>query len=71
MTFAREGVPLEVVVSVDRLGEQWCFKVSDNGIGIAPEHQYGGFGIFRRLVPRNKLPGTGIVLAIVKRVVAL
>ena len=67
--FARDGVPPEVVISADRIDERWLFKVSDNGIGIAPEHQDGVFGIFRRLVPRSRFPGTGIGLAIVKRVV--
>jgi PAS domain S-box-containing protein len=43
--------------------------VEDNGIGIAPDHRDRIFGVFERLQRRENYPGTGIGLAIVKRVV--
>jgi light-regulated signal transduction histidine kinase (bacteriophytochrome) len=45
------------------------FRVSDNGIGIDPAHTERVFAIFQRLHSRNDFPGTGIGLALVKRIV--
>ena len=47
----------------------WQFEVSDNGVGFAPEHHAALFKLFKTVHPRDQFPGTGIGLAIVKRLV--
>ena len=56
-------------VSAERMGSVWKFAVQDNGIGIAPNDHGKIFLIFQRLHHRANYPGTGIGLALCKKIV--
>lgn len=61
--------PAAVSISAARQGAWWEFSVRDNGIGFEKEHAEGIFQMFTRLHSQDAYPGTGIGLAICKRVV--
>jgi signal transduction histidine kinase len=58
-----------ILVSAERSGPEWVFAVKDHGIGIAPEHFEKIFKLFQRLHSRDAYPGTGMGLAITKKIV--
>lgn len=66
--FCGEAPPL-IKISAHREPGQWIFSVQDNGIGIEPQHTKRIFTIFQRLHTRDKYPGTGIGLAICRKIV--
>jgi len=68
LKFRSEEKPL-VRISAARDNGMWRVTVADNGIGIEPAYREKVFAVFQRLHTRSEYPGTGIGLALCKRVV--
>lgn len=66
--FRGQDVP-EIVVTVREEGDRWYFAVCDNGIGIPKSYHKQIFGLFERLNLREQYKGSGIGLAVCKRIV--
>jgi PAS domain S-box-containing protein len=65
----RRDEPLHIHVSARRDDGHWLFSIQDNGIGIPPESTERVFQIFQRAHSNGNYPGTGIGLAICKKIV--
>jgi len=65
----RSASPPLIDISSERSGHQWLFSVRDNSIGIEPQYADRIFDMFARLHSKGKYLGTGIGLAICKRIV--
>jgi light-regulated signal transduction histidine kinase (bacteriophytochrome) len=66
--FRREELP-QVHVSAQQGQREWVFSIHDNGIGMESEYFDRIFTIFQRLHSRAEYPGTGIGLAVCKKIV--
>jgi chemotaxis family two-component system sensor kinase Cph1 len=64
----RDNRPPEVLIDARRVERAWLFSVKDNGIGIDPQYAERIFLIFQRLHSVDQYPGTGIGLAICKKI---
>jgi len=69
LKFRAPDRPAHVQVEAQRFIGGWCVAVADNGIGIDPEHADRIFKMFQRLHTRDAYEGTGIGLAVCRRIV--
>ena len=67
--YAKDGVAPKIAIRWSETPQEFVFMVQDNGIGIAPEFHARVFGLFHRLHTDEAYEGTGVGLAIVKRIV--
>ena len=67
--FHRPGEPPRIHLSGQRVGDEWEISCTDNGIGIDTEFADKVFVIFQRLHAKEVYPGTGIGLAIAKKII--
>jgi PAS domain S-box-containing protein len=69
LKYRNESTHPFIEIKAEILNDLWHFSVEDNGIGIAPEYHEKIFTIFNRLHNKEKYEGTGMGLAIVKKII--
>lgn len=69
LKYSRENIPPRVEIAAEESGTHWTFTVKDNGIGISTDYYDKIFIIFQRLHAKEEYNGTGMGLAIVKKIV--
>jgi PAS domain S-box-containing protein len=67
--YQRPGIPQVHISAVRSGGKNWIFSVQDNGLGIEPQYFDKIFGMFQRLHKRDEFSGTGIGLAICRKII--
>ncbi|WP_426571550.1 sensor histidine kinase [Aquihabitans sp. McL0605] len=67
--YRTEGSAPTIRLSAERDGDHWTFACSDEGIGIEPRYRERVFAIFQRLHGRDEFDGTGIGLALCRKIV--
>jgi signal transduction histidine kinase len=69
LKYSRQNTHSQIHITVKDLQTHWQFGVSDNGIGIAAEYFDKIFIIFQRLHNKDEFSGTGMGLAVTKKIV--
>jgi len=69
LKYRRPDTPPVIRIAARPVEENWEIAISDNGIGIEKEYLQKIFVIFQRLHPKDQYEGTGIGLAVVKKIV--
>ncbi|MGM0578788.1 MAG: PAS domain-containing sensor histidine kinase [Myxococcota bacterium] len=69
LKFRAPDRPPRVIVQAERAGQRWRFSVIDNGVGFDPDEAEDVFRMFHRVRGGGEVPGTGIGLAICRRIV--
>ncbi len=67
--YRKPGQPTHVHISAEQRGSEWVISIRDNGIGFDPKYASTIFAPFKRLHTAEEYPGTGVGLAICRRIV--
>lgn len=69
LKYSRKDIPVQIHISAESFDDCWQFSVADNGIGINEEYHEKIFVIFQRLHNKEEFSGTGIGLAVTKKII--